>query len=66
MAQMWRSEEETPNRLLPKTNNNGTISPIKGPPTYHGHGFFIHSIILPEFYLNESTKFVRYNLLANF
>ena len=43
---MWRSEEETPNRLLPKINNKGTDNPIKGPPMYQGHGFFIHSIIL--------------------
>jgi hypothetical protein len=54
---MWRSEEETPSRLFPKTNKSGTASPIKGPPTYQGQGFFIHSIMTTQISFNESTKF---------
>ena len=45
MAQMCRSEEESPKALFPNINNKGTIKPISGPEMYHGHGSFIKSNI---------------------
>ena len=42
IAQIWRSEEDTPNDLLPSNNKAGTISPIKGPAMYHGQGSLNH------------------------
>ena len=52
-AHIWRSDDETPNALLPRINNKGTIKPIKGPAIYHGHGCFKISSI---FYLFSSHK----------
>ena len=37
-AQIWRREEEMPNRLFPTNSNAGTINPISGPDMYQGHG----------------------------
>ena len=45
-AQICRRDELMPNDLLPKINNVGTVNPIKGPATYHGHGCLINSIKL--------------------
>jgi hypothetical protein len=42
-AQTCRSEELMPNDLLPIMSSAGTVNPIKGPATYHGHGCLIHS-----------------------
>ena len=44
-AHMWRNDELMPKFLLPIINNVGTINPIIGPATYHGHGCLIKSII---------------------
>jgi hypothetical protein len=41
-AQICLNEEDTPNDLLPRIKSNGTINPIKGPPTNHGHGACNH------------------------
>ena len=45
MAQTCRNEELMPNDLLPKIRSAGTVSPIKGPATYQGHGCLIISSI---------------------
>ena len=37
-AQMCLSEELMPKDLFPKSKSAGTVRPIKGPATYHGHG----------------------------
>ena len=43
-AQMWRNDDEIPNDLLPMSNNVGTVRPINGPATYHGHGLRMSSM----------------------
>ena len=43
-AQIWRNDAETPNLLFPIISKRGTVSPIKGPATYHGHGLLSHPI----------------------
>ena len=45
-AQMCRSEELTPKDLFPKIKSAGTVRPINGPATYHGHGCKINSSII--------------------
>src|SRR5215472_6185726 len=37
-AQICLSEDDTPKRLLPIISSRGTMSPIRGPATYQGHG----------------------------
>lgn len=44
-AQICLRVADMPNDLFPINSNAGTISPIKGPDTYHGHGLFKYSII---------------------
>src|ERR1041385_5660955 len=43
-AQMCRSVDEIPSLLFPISNNNGTVTPMTGPATYHGQGLYINSI----------------------
>lgn len=42
---MCRNEELMPNDLFPSNKSKGTVSPIKGPAIYHGHGCLKKSII---------------------
>jgi len=44
-AQICRSVDEIPKTLLPAMSRSGTISPIRGPAIYQGHGCFINSSI---------------------
>jgi hypothetical protein len=39
-------EELIPNVLFPIIKSVGTVSPINGPATYHGHGCVINSNIV--------------------
>src|SRR5699024_1528512 len=44
-AQVWRKLEDTPNCLPPISSRMGTINPMSGPATYHGHGCCKNSVI---------------------
>ncbi len=49
-AQMCRSDDETPKDLFPINKSVGTVKPMSGPATYHGHGeVIISNIILKEY-----------------
>ena len=41
-AHMCRNDELMPKVRLRKIKCSGTISPMTGPATYHGHGWLIH------------------------
>lgn len=45
-AQICLRADDIPKALLPNINRTGTIRPISGPATYHGHGFFNTSNIV--------------------
>ena len=44
-AQICLSDDEIPKVLFAINNDSGTINPIMGPETYHGHGCLINSIM---------------------
>ena len=57
-AQIWRSEDDMPNVLLPDINKAGTIKPIKGPATYQAQGCFKKSIMNTYFVVKNVDPFL--------
>ncbi len=68
MAQTWRSVLEIPRVLFPASKSTGTVKPIIGPATYHGHGcrrnsitFKIKHFIQLQNYLKGVEQFIFFN-----
>lgn len=54
-AQICRNDEDIPNDLFPINSRVGTVSPIKGPATYQGHGCL----------MNSSSSMIMFKLIMN-
>jgi hypothetical protein len=57
MAHTCLREADTPKVLFPESSSRGTMSPISGPETYHGHGCEMNLIIDLLFKLLQRLRF---------
>src|SRR5579872_3822920 len=64
-AQMCRSEEEIPKRLLPIQSNKGAVSPITGPAIYQGQGLYSNSIDNKKTKSKTKSGFINSLTLVN-